>query len=247
MPLPATARGHRKALSPFTNRAATLNKCSMNVLIWLKRDLRLSDHPALTLGAGLGPILPVYIVEPEAWGQPDASARQWEFVAESLAGLRAEMAAMGLPLAVRTGDAVEVLSRLCLRHQITTIVSHEETGNGWSFARDRRVAAWARGAGIEWQELPQSGVVRRLTYRDGWQARRDGFMALPALPLPQGLTAVEGVEPGPIPSARALRLAEDRCPHRQRGGREEGLRLMESFLTLRARALPRRHGLSLDG
>lgn len=206
----------------------------MNVLIWLKRDLRLHDHPALTMAAGMGALLPLYVVEPELWAQPDASARQWGFVAESLATLRAEMAGMGLTLALRTGDAVEVLSRLCLRHQISRIISHEETGNGWSFARDRRVAAWARGAGIDWIELPQSGVIRRLAGRDGWQARRDGFMAGPALPLPQTLRGVEGVEPGPIPSARALRLEDDRCPHRQRGGRDEGLRLLDSFLTLRA-------------
>jgi deoxyribodipyrimidine photo-lyase len=205
----------------------------MNVLIWFKRDLRLHDHPALSLAAGLGAVLPVYIVEPEAWSQADASARQWEFVAESLEGLRAEMAAVGLTLAVRTGDAVEVLSRICLRHGITTIVSHEETGNGWSYARDRRVAAWARGAGIDWQELPQSGVERRRADRDAWQARRDAVMAAPALPLPAALHMVEGVEAGPIPTARALRLTEDRCPHRQRGGRDEGQRLLDSFLTLR--------------
>jgi deoxyribodipyrimidine photo-lyase len=205
----------------------------MNVLIWLKRDLRLHDHPALTFAAELGAVLPVYVVEPAYWAEPDTSARHWGFIAESLEGLRTQMAPLGLTLAVRVGDAVEVLSRLCLRHGISRIVSHEETGNLWTFARDRRVAAWARAAGIDWVELPQSGVIRRLGNRDGWQARRDGFMAVPALPLPQGLRGVEGVEPGPIPQARALRLAEDRCPHRQRGGREDGLRLLDSFLTAR--------------
>lgn len=205
----------------------------MNVLIWLKRDLRLHDHPALSLAAGLGAVLPVYVVEPEYWAQPDTSARHWGFVAESLAGLRAEMAPLGLTLAVRVGDAVEVLSRLCLRHGISRIVSHAETGTLWSFARDRRVAAWARAAGIDWVELPQSGVIRRPDSGENWQAQREGFMAAPALPLPQGLRGVEGVEPGPIPQARALRLAEERCPHRQRGGREDGLRLLDSFLTTR--------------
>ena len=205
----------------------------MNVLIWLKRDLRLKDHPALTLGAGLGAVLPAYVVEPEYWALPDTSARQWGFTAEALDGLRRDMAAVGLTLAVRVGDAVEVLSRLCLRHGITKIISHEETGNLWTYRRDQRVAAWARSAGIEWEELPQSGVTRRLASRDGWQARRDRFMAEAALPLPPTLRGVDGVEPGPIPSARALRLAEDRCPHRQIGGREEAERLLAGFLNQR--------------
>ncbi|MFM7335357.1 MAG: FAD-binding domain-containing protein [Tabrizicola sp.] len=204
----------------------------MNVLVWLKRDLRVHDHPALVLAAGLGPVLPVYVVEPELWAGPDASARQWECVAEALADLREDLAALGAPLVVRVGDAVTVLAGLCKRHGITRIVSHEETGNLWTYARDRRVAAWARGAGVEWVEVPQCGVVRRLPSRDMWAASRDGFMAQGVLPVPT-LHAVEGVEPGLIPTARALKLAPDPCPHRQLGGRTRGLELVESFLSRR--------------
>ncbi len=204
----------------------------MNVLVWLKRDLRVHDHPALVLAAGLGPVLPVHVVEPELWSQPDASARQWAFVAESLADLREALAGLGAPLVVRVGEAVQVLAGLCRRHGITRIVSHEETGSLWTYARDRRVGAWARLAGIEWTEVPQSGVVRRLPSRDIWAASRDGFMAAPALPVP-ALRAVEGVEPGLIPSARALKLAADPCPHRQLGGRTRGVELLDGFLAQR--------------
>ena len=204
----------------------------MNVLVWLKRDLRVHDHPALTLAAGMGPVLPVYVVEPELWAEPDASARQWEFVAEALVDLRDQLAGIGAPLVVRVGDAVTVLAGLCKRHGVTRIVSHEETGNLWTYARDRRVAEWTRGAGIEWLQVPQSGVVRRLPSRDIWARARDGFMATPALPVPS-LRAVEGVEPGLIPSSRALKLTADTCPHRQLGGRTRGVALLDSFLAHR--------------
>ncbi|MES2914538.1 MAG: FAD-binding domain-containing protein [Pseudomonadota bacterium] len=204
----------------------------MNVLVWFKRDLRVDDHPALTRAAGIGAVLPVYVVEPDLWAQTDASARQWDFVAESLGDLRADLARMGAPLVVRVGDAVAVLEALCRRHGITRIVSHEETGNLWTYARDRRVAAWAKSSGIVWTELPQSGVVRRLPDRDGWAASRDAYMAGALLPRP-ALPAVDGVEPGLIPSSRALKLAPDPCPHRQLGGRARGLELLDSFLTQR--------------
>ncbi len=204
----------------------------MNVLVWLKRDLRVHDHPALTLAAGLGAVLPVYVVEPELWAEADASARQWEVVAESLADLREALAGLGAPLVVRVGEAVQVLARLCKRHGVTRIVSHEETGNLWTYARDRRVAAWARSVGIEWTEVPQSGVVRRLPTRDIWASARDGFMAHPALPVP-ALQAVAAVEPGLIPSAKALKLAPDPCPHRQLGGRTRGVELLDSFFAQR--------------
>ena len=90
----------------------------MNVLVWFKRDLRVHDHPALTLAAGLGPVLPVYVVEPELWAEADTSARQWDFVAECLVDLRDALAGIGAPLVVRVGDAVTVLEGLCRRHGI---------------------------------------------------------------------------------------------------------------------------------
>jgi deoxyribodipyrimidine photo-lyase len=206
----------------------------MATIVWFKRDLRVEDHPALALAASAGgPVLPLYIAEPALWAQPDASARQWAFTAESLTELRERLGALGAPLVVRIGEAVEVLAALATRHGATRLISHEETGNLWSYARDRRVAAWARGAGLPWSELPQSGVVRRLRSRDGWAARRDAFLAADMPPPPAALQPVPGVEPGPIPPARALGLAEDRCPHRQRGGRAAGLAALGSFLTSR--------------
>ncbi|MGY6534979.1 MAG: FAD-binding domain-containing protein [Pararhodobacter sp.] len=201
----------------------------MLTILWFKRDLRVHDHPALAHAAAAGPVLPLYIVEPEAWAQPDASARQWDFLAETLLALRTDLAALGQPLLIRTGDAVEVLAKVHARHRVAQIVSHEETGNAWSYARDRRVAAWARGQGLPWIELPQSGVVRRLRGRDGWARRRDAFMTQPQALAPNALAPVAPVS-GQIPGARGLKLADDRCPGRQQGGRAMGLALLDSFL-----------------
>lgn len=204
----------------------------MNVLIWFKRDLRAHDHPALNHAAGLGAVLPLYIVEPDYWALPDTSARQWAFTAECLEDLRGQLATLAAPLLVRVGEARNVLERLCRQHNITRIVSHEETGNAFTYARDRRIAAWARSAGIIWDEVPQSGVIRRLASRDHWQSRRDTFMAAEQL-APPALNAVPGLEPGLLPTARALRLTEDKCAHRQMGGRAQGIDLLNSFLTQR--------------
>mgnify|MGYP000592354011 CR=1 FL=1 len=203
-------------------------------ILWFKRDLRISDHPALAAAASAGPLLPLYILEPEYWRLPDTSARQWDFSAECLHDLRDALAALGAPLVVRRGEAVAVLDRLAKAHGVRRLVSHEETGNGWTYARDLRVAAWARASGIEWQEVPQSGVVRRLKGRDGWARQRDAFVAAPQATPPAALSPLPaGLEPGAIPDARALRLVADPCPHRQPGGRAAGLAALDSFLTVR--------------
>jgi len=206
-----------------------------DVLVWFKRDLRIADNPVLTAAAARGGrVLPLFIVEPDYWAQSDASARQYRFLAETLAGLQAGLADLGAPLVLRVGDAVTVLDRLCVRHRIGAILSHEETGNAWTFARDRRVADWARSAGIRWEEVPQTGVARRLATRDGWAARRERAMRAPCAAPPGRLRPVKE-EPGAIPDARELGMPFDPCPERQRGGHPQAVALLESFLTERGR------------
>ena len=211
-------------------------------VVWFKRDLRSVDHEPLLHASRLGPVLPLVVVEPELWQQSDASARQWHFCRESLAELRAALAELGQPLVVRVGPVLSVLERARRRFGIACLWSHEETGNGWTYARDRQVAAWSRRHGIPWIERPQFGVVRRLAGRDGWARRWRERMAAPLLPAPAALLPLQGVDPGPLPSAADLGLAADPCPLRQAGGRSEGLALLESFLLGRSRTY--RRGLS---
>lgn len=208
------------------------------VIYWLKRDLRVVDNPALCFGASQGPVCPVYIVEPALWAQPDASERQYGFLCDCLHDLQGQLAAMGLPLVVRVGAAVPVLAQLHHELGASALVSHQETGNMFTFQRDQQVAAWARDAGLAWHELVQSGVVRRLAGRDGWAKRRDQFMgqALLAPPgPPQGLRAPQAVPASDgLPSAAALGL-RGQTPQRQQGGRAEGLALLQTFLHRRGR------------
>ncbi len=206
----------------------------MTTVLWFKRDLRVSDHPALARAAqGDAAVLPLVIVEPEYWRLPDMASRHWAFAAEAIGALRRDLARLGAPLAVRVGDAVDVLDDLRRAHGVTRLVSHEETGNLWTFARDRRVAAWARERGVGWEEIAQSGVVRRLPHRDGWARARDRFMFAPAVPEPLALRAASVADPGRIPSARDLGLVPDGIETRQRGGRPEAEALLRSFLETR--------------
>ncbi len=206
----------------------------MNVLFWFRRDLRVHDSPGLTLAASLGRVLPLFVVEPDYWALPDTSARQWEFTAGCLEELRTELATAGAPLVVRVGEGVAILDRICRQHAITRIVSHEETGNLWTYGRDMCVADWARSAGIIWDKVPQPGVSQMGDRRGdrGLGAQAQAIAEGEPLPVPT-LRPVSGIEPGQIPSARALRLFDDRCPHAQPGGRSHGLDLLESFLSKR--------------
>lgn len=80
------------------------------IILWFRRDLRLSDHPMLHAAAQSGrPLIAVAILDPvaQSWG----AASRWRW-GEGLAAFARALAGKGLPLILRRGVAAEVLSRL---------------------------------------------------------------------------------------------------------------------------------------
>lgn len=210
-------------------------------IVWFKRDLRVQDHAALAAVPHGAPVIPLYVHEPAYWALPDTSGRQWAFTRECLAGLDADLRDLGTPLAVKSGDAVEILEGLRAQWGVTTLLAHEETGNAWTFARDKRVAAWARGQGVRFDEFASSGVVRRLRSRDGWAKARDGQVFGAMIAPPQRLTGPT-IASDPMPDGPT-----DTCPDRQTGGRAQALSLLGGFLTERGRDYRRAMSSPLDG
>lgn len=202
-------------------------------VVWFKRDLRVHDHRPLAQAAQHGAVLPLYIVEPSLWQQPDASPRQWRFVRQSLLELDAALRKRGAQgLVLRVGEAVEVLRAVQREFGIAALWSHEETGNAASFARDRAVLAWAHEQGVPWHELRQDGVVRRLRSREGWAEHWAAFVAEDVTPPPARLRTPRCAS-DPWPDEAALFTEADACPQAQAGGRKAALQHLESFLAVR--------------
>ncbi len=205
-------------------------------IVWFKRDLRVHDHPALLNALSRGPVLALYVYEPALLAAPDVAAQHVGFVNECLLELRVSLACVGLPLVVRTGDMPQVLADLHADTPIAGLYSHEETGNGLSFARDLAVAAWCQATGTPWVELPQNAVVRRLRSRNAWSAHWLARMSPEPLPPPwrQGFgvqAAAHHVLPGDgLRSPADLGLASLDKALRQRGGRRQAVALLSSFL-----------------
>lgn len=153
-------------------------------IVWFKRDLRLDDHAALCAAADRGPVLPLYIIEPELWQQPSYSTRHWQLIRQSLGDLDKQLQARGTRLCIRIGETLAVLNQL--QHELGsfTLLAHEETGEHWTFDRDKAVHAWCQQQGVEFLEFPQFGVFRRQHDRDGWAKRWQQFMTAPTAHLP---------------------------------------------------------------
>lgn len=203
-------------------------------VVWFKRDLRTRDHAPLAEAARAGPVLCLYILEPSLWRQPDAAAQHLGFLTESLRDLAADLRALGGRLALAVGEADEVLARLHARAPFHSLWSHQETGNGHTFARDRRVARWCRERGVAWHEARQHGVVRGLPERRQWVRQWEALVAAPQSHPPLLTPAAVAMEPVAWPTPAALGLDPHDPPMRQRGGRALGVALLDDFLTTRS-------------
>ncbi len=203
-------------------------------LIWFKRDLRVSDHAAVAAACALAPgerLRGLYIIEPGLWAQPDAAAQHWAFGAECLRELAAQLRALGGELCVRQGDATAVLADLHTTQPFTHLLAHEETGNAYTYARDLAVADWCRQQGVQFQEWPQMGVVRRLRTRDDWHIRWERFMRAAPWPQPDAAPPRTAAAALALPSPADLGLLDTPPPRRQHGGRTAALAVLDEFLT----------------
>jgi deoxyribodipyrimidine photo-lyase len=204
-------------------------------IVWFKRDLRVEDHAPLFEAAKRGPVLPLYIVEPDYWKQPDVSRRHWHFIFDCLTDLQQDFAARGLHLVVRVGNAIEVLEDLRRTHKNITLWSHEETGNAWTYLRDREVSAWCNSNQVAWHQTLSNGVVRCLDSRDGWAAIRNNRMARPIIQAPQQIAAVPHVVSQDLPAKDNPMFGTESIGNVQAGGRLEAVRTLNSFLKERGR------------
>ena len=121
------------------------------ILVWFRRDLRLSDNPALH-AARHAQIIPIYIHAPQedAPWQAGGASRWW--LHHSLTALAGQLKARGSRLIIRSGESLSVLQQL-----------HAETGaeavylnrlyEPTSIARDSKIKRALTQQGIHYQSF----------------------------------------------------------------------------------------------
>ena len=204
-------------------------------IVWFKRDLRLEDHRPLWEAARAGgPVIALYVYEPEIIHAEDFDSSHLVFINQSLAELDRRLREIGGRLTYRTGTLPAVFDEIHARHGgVAGLWSHEETGNALTYARDQRVAAWCRAHGVRWTEIPQHGVSRPHRSRDGWAERWTARMSEPLAPVPRELCVVPAIEAGHPQTPADLRLPPSTKTLAQPGGESHGRRLLDSFLIRR--------------
>lgn len=116
----------------------------MTAVLWLRRDLRRSDHPALAAASAAGTVHPLFVIDPALWHGAGAARRGWV-----AANVRAVVEAYDGRLSIRLGDPADVVPRFAADHDADAVhVTGETTPYGRT--RDERVADALDAAGVRW-------------------------------------------------------------------------------------------------
>ena len=207
-------------------------------LVWFKRDLRVHDHAPLCTAQSFDSVVAIFVIEPEWLQSSDCDASHVETTLVCLEELRQALALRGVPLLVKVGSVLPVFLALRQDYAFTHLLSHEETGPGWSYTRDVQVGRWCTGHGVHWQEFSQTGVVRRLRSRQGWAGRWQARMDAPLHRLQGGFNTAQPLMSSgmldDLPTLAALGMA----PHQktlQPAGERAARQTLKSFIQGRGR------------
>jgi len=167
-------------------------------IVWLRRDLRLADNPALLAAVETGkPLVPVFIQEPEtttSWVMGSAS-RWW--LHHSLASLDEGLRRLGSGLVIRRGPALEVLRALANETGASGIFWNRLYEPA-SIDRDTRVKQALREQGLRvatyngsllyepWELVKSDGDPYRV-FTPFWKALLNQGLRRPPEPAPAAL------------------------------------------------------------
>ena len=81
-------------------------------IVWLRRDLRMADQPALHAAAEAGPVIPVYVYDEDRGGDHALGAAQKVWLHYSLESLNKSFGSRRSHIVLRRGDAPQVLAAI---------------------------------------------------------------------------------------------------------------------------------------
>ena len=106
-------------------------------IVWLRRDLRMADNPALYEAAKLGPVIAVFVLDDEcAKTHAYGGASRW-WLHHSLESLQSSFAKRHAKIVLRRGDAVEELTKIAKETGATTIHANRHYEPWWRRAQGK--------------------------------------------------------------------------------------------------------------
>jgi len=116
-------------------------------IVWFRDDLRVADNPALRAAVDDGAAVALYVLDEESEGlRPHGGASRW-WLHHSLVSLREDLAALGIPLLLRRGDAASVVQKTTTALGAGGLYWNRRYGAAERTV-DAGIKAWAGEAGL---------------------------------------------------------------------------------------------------
>jgi deoxyribodipyrimidine photo-lyase len=230
----------------------------MTALLWLRRDLRLHDHPALQAAAAHEQLVPVFCWDQRLLNGRHRSVLRAEFMHASLVELAAAFRAVGsdlLVLGMRPETALPELAAACGASAVYA------TADVSAFARrrDRAVGAALAQVGVSLELLPGQFVVDELAalqteggdpysvftpFHRRWltSPRRPVLEAPVRLPPLPSAIVVDAI-PAPVLADNAPAYPGQSLERCQRPGERAARQRLEDLVEVIAGDYPERHDL----
>lgn len=200
-------------------------------LVWLKRDLRLHDHEALTFALKENKqVVLLYILEPSLLEDEHLSERHLDFIKASINDLQEQLKHFNTSLLAVRGEVVDVFNKLNTFFSIKGLYSHVETGIGRTYLRDQKVSRWCKENDILWKEFRQQGVFRGLQNRKKWIHLWTQFMNEAQAPYPTKKGWLKQQEIAPLlQHFEVMDCTVEENKLIQPGGERKAFRYLDSF------------------
>ncbi|MBU4433591.1 MAG: DNA photolyase family protein, partial [Alphaproteobacteria bacterium] len=181
------------------------------ILLWLRKDLRLADNPALNAAIATGrPVIPLYILDATPGVRPMGAASLW-WLDKSLAALARDIEGRGGRLILRSGPAASVLAGLIAETGAAGVVWNRLYDKA-CIDRDAAIKADLRGQGLACESFNAGLLNEPWTVKNGsgegykvftpyWRAARAQIGEVFVTPPPAAL-------PAPAVQPRSDRLAD---------------------------------------
>jgi deoxyribodipyrimidine photo-lyase len=226
----------------------------MTALLWLRRDLRVHDHPALHGALETGePVVPVFCLDHRLLHGRHRSATRAQFMLEALTDLDGSLRERGSRLVIRAGSPEQELPALARELKAGSMHFSIDAGP-FARTRDRRVQEAMRRKGVEVCPYPGLFVVDRpaaiktgadrpytvfTPYLRSWlKAPRRSV-----LPPPKSLPGLgRRVSVGRIPCLKDLGLTQE-VPEPAPGGEQPAREALARFLSGGAAEYDKRNDL----
>lgn len=196
----------------------------MTSIWWIRRDLRLTDNPALHSALEAGSVLPVFILDPAF---SSSSPRRKNFLHEGLHALDRDLRARNSYLIIRNGKPLQILKQLLAETGAAQIFA-EEDFTPYARQRDAQIARELPLQLIHGQTVHHPEFVKKADgkpyivytpYSKVWKSLLAVIHLLPApatIPTPAGIRTQPlppfTVSPGfPAGEAEAIRRLESFC------------------------------------